>query len=97
MISLVHHIDTVAVAQFVNVFAIGIVRGAQEVDVALLHQRDVLLIGGIVDISARHRMVVVTVHATQLAVKLKHLADNINFPHAKVIVEVLNDGSFIID
>ena len=38
LIGLVHHIDAEAVAQFVEVFTVGVVRGAQEVDVGLLHQ-----------------------------------------------------------
>ena len=37
LIGLVHHIDTPTVAKFVKVFAVWIMRGAQEVDVSLLH------------------------------------------------------------
>ena len=92
LIGLVHHIDAPAVAQLVEVLAVGIVRGAQEVDVGLLHQRDVLFVGGIIDIATRYRMVVVTVHATQfhvLAVNLEDLANTLHSFHAEVVFEML--------
>ena len=68
-------------------------RGTEEVDIGLLHQTDVLLVGGIVDIAPRLRMMVVTVHATQfhvLSVDFKHLADNLHLLHTQMVVEVLN-------
>ena len=92
LVSLIHHVDAPAVAEFIEVFAIGIVRGAQEVDIRLLHQRNIFFIGGIIDIATRYRMVVVTVHATQLhilAVNLKHLANTFHTLHAQMVVEVL--------
>ena len=67
-------------------------RGAQEVDVGLFHQADILLIGGIIDIAACAGMMVVAVHAAQLhvlTVDLEHLADTLHTLHAEVVVEVL--------
>ena len=68
LIGFVHHVDAIAVAELVEVFTVGIMRGAQEVDVRLLHQCDVLFVGGIIDITTCHWMVVVTVHTTQFHV-----------------------------
>ena len=94
LIGLVHHVEAPAVAQLVEVFAVGIVAGAQEVDVRLLHQCDILFVGGIVDIAARHGMVIVTIHTTQLhvlAVNLKHLTRAFHTLHAQMVVEVFED------
>ena len=88
VVGLVHHIDAPTVTELVEVFAVGIVRGAQEVDVRLLHQSDILFVGGIIHIAARLRMVVVTVHTAQLhvlAVDLEHLAHNFDLLHTEVV------------
>ena len=93
VVGLVHHVDAPAVAQLVDIFAVGVVRRAQEVDVGLLHQSDVLLVGSIVHVAASHGVVVVAVHAAQLhvlAVDLEHLADDLDLLHAEVVVEVLS-------
>ena len=88
VVSLIHHVDAPTVAQFVEVFAVGIMRGAQEVDVGLLHQADVLFVGGIVDVASRPWVMIMTVHATQFyifAVNLEHFAHNLHLLHAEVI------------
>ena len=99
LISLVHHVDSPAVAELIQIFAVRIVRGAQEVDVGLLHQADILLVGSIVHPTAGNRVVVVTVHTAQLhvpAVALKHLTDDLHLLHAQVVVEVFNNRAFVI-
>ena len=99
VVSLVHHIDAPTVTEFVEIFSVGVVRGTEEVDVRLLHQTDVLLIGGIVDIAPRLGVVVVTVHTAQfhvLAIDLKHLADDLDFLHAKMVLETFYSIAFIV-
>ena len=74
-------------------------RGAQEVDVGLLHQLDVFLIGRVIHVSSCLGMMVVTVHTTQfhvLAVDFEHFAHNLHAFHAKVIVEMLNHMAFTV-
>ena len=96
LIGLVHDIDAPAVAEFVEVLAIGIMRGTQEIDVSLLHQAQVLFVGGIINITARYRMMVVTIHTTQfhiLAIDLKHLAHALHTLHTQMVVEVLYRGA----
>ena len=96
LVGLVHHVEAVAVAEFVEVFPVGIVAGAQEVDVRLFHQRDVLLVGGVIDIPARHRMVIVAVHPAQFdlpAVEPEDFPDAFDLLHAQVIVEMLDDAA----
>ena len=91
LIGLVHHVDTPAVAEFVKVGIVRIVRGTQEVDVRLLHQYNVLLVCGIVHIAPRHGMVIVTVHTTQfhvLAINLKDLAHAFHTFHAQMVIEL---------
>ena len=99
LVSLVHHIDSPAVAKFVEIFAVGIMAGAQEVDVSLLHQADILFIGCIIHPAAGNRVMVVTVHTTQLhvsAVNLKHLTDNLHLLYAQMVVEVFNNRAVSI-
>ncbi len=98
LVGLVHNVDAPAVAEFVDILAVGIVRGAQEVDVRLLHQAYVLFVCSVVHITPRNRMVVVTVHTAQfhiLSVYLEHLAHTFHALHAEVVVELL-DGVVII-
>ena len=93
LVGFIHDVHAPAVAEFIEVLPVGIVRGTQEIDVGLLHQRDVLLVGGIVDIAARYRMVVVTIHAAQLhvlAVDLEYLAYALHTFYAQMVVEVLS-------
>ena len=88
LVGLVHHVDAPAVAELVEVLAVGIVAGAQKVDVGLLHECDVLFVGGIVHVAPRAGMVVVTIDAAQLhvlAVDLKDLADAFHALHAEVV------------
>ena len=90
VVRLVHHVDTPTVTELVEVFAVRIVRGAQEIDVRLLHQSDVILVSGIIHIAACFRVVVVTVHTAQFhvfAVNLKHLAHNLHLLHTEVVVK----------
>ena len=99
LVGLIHHIDAPAVAEFVNILAVRIMRGAQEVDVGLFHQTDILFVGGIIHVAARDRMVVVAVHPAQfhvLAIDFKHLAHTFHALHAQMIVEVLDDLSLFI-
>ena len=98
MISLIHDVNTPAVAELVEVFAVGIVAGAQEIDVGLFHQSDVLLIGGIIDISPCLWVVVMAIHTTQfhvLAVNLEYLTHTLNALHAEVVVEMF-DGVVLV-
>ena len=95
VVRFVHHIDAITVAEFVEIFAVGIVAGAQEVDIRLLHQTDIQLVSGIIYITTRTRMVVMTVHATQfhiLTVNFENLTHNLHLLHTQVIVEVLDDS-----
>ena len=64
VVGFVHHVDAPFITKFVEIFTVGIVRGTKEIDVCLLHQSDVLLIGGIIHVTTCLRMVVVTVHTT---------------------------------
>ena len=67
-------------------------RGAQEVDVGLFHQAQILFVGGIIHVAARDRMMVVAVHAAKLhipSVNLKHLAHTFHALHTQMIVEML--------
>ena len=99
VVGLVHHIDAPAVADFVEILAVGIVRGAQEVDVCLFHQPDIIFVGGIIDVAACNGMMVVTVHTAQLhvlAIDLEDLADDLHPLHAEVIVEMLDDVALFI-
>ena len=85
VVGLVHHVYSPAVAQFVDVFAVGIVTGTQEIDVGMLHQSYIFLVGGIVNVSTRLGVVVVAVHSAQLhvfAVNLEHFAYYFYFLHA---------------
>ena len=85
VVSLVHHVDAPAVAQLVDVFAVWIVTGSQEIDVGLLHQSYIFLVGGIVNVSTRLGVMVMTVHSAQLhvfAVNLEHFAYYFYFLHA---------------
>ena len=94
LVGFVHDIDAPAVAELIEVFTIRIVRCAQEIDVSLLHQSDVLFVGGIVDKASRDGMVVVTIDTTQLdilAIDLEDLANALHVLHAKVVVEVFED------
>ena len=82
VIGFVHYVDSPAVAKFVEIFTIGIMRGAQEVDVGLFHQANVLFVGGIVHISTCLRVVIMTVHTAQfdiLAVDFEDFANNFHF------------------
>ena len=91
LVRLVHHVDAVAVTQFVKIGTVGVVAGAQEIDVRLLHQPHVQFISRIVHPSASARMMVVAVHTTQfhtLPVNLQHFAHNLHFLHAQMIVEM---------
>ena len=75
-------------------------RRAQEVDVGLFHQPDVLFVGGVIDISASPGMVVVAVHASQLhvaAIDLEDLTDTLHTLDAEVVVKVFHKGSFVVD
>ena len=94
LVGLVHDVHAPSVAKLVEVFAVGIMRGAQEVDVGLFHQPDVLLVGGIIDVASSQRMVVVAVDAAQfhvLSVDFEHLAHALHALHAKVVVEMFYD------
>ena len=65
--------------------------GAQEVDIPLLHQSDVLLVGGIIHVAARLRMVVVAVHAPQLhvpSVDFQHFAHALHALHTEVVFKL---------
>ena len=100
VVGLIHHVEPPTVAKLIEVFTVRIVGGAQEVDVGLLHQPDILLVGGIIDIAACQRMMVMAIHATQLhvlAVDLEDLADNLHLLHTKVVVEMLDDGAFLVE
>ena len=99
LIGLIHHVDAPTVAEFIEVFTVRIMRGTQEVDIGLFHQSDILLIGSIVDITACHRVVIMTVHTTQfhvLAVDLKDLADTLYTLHAQMIVEMFKNTTLSV-
>ena len=98
LIGFVHYVDAPTVAEFVKVFTIGIVAGAQEVDVRLLHQRDVLFVGGIIHITPRHRMVIVAVHTSQfdvLAIYLEDLTHTLHTFYTEMVVKMLNNVAFL--
>ena len=99
VVGLIHDVDAPTVTEFVEVFAVGIVRGAQEVDVGLFHQADILLVGGIINVTASLRMMVVTVHAAQLhvlAVDLKDFANNLDLLHTQMVVEMLDSIALVV-
>ena len=91
LIGLVHHVDAPTVAEFVEIFAVGIMAGAQEVDIPLLHQSDVLLVGSIIHVATSTRMVVVSVHTPQfhvLAIDFKHLANTLHTFHSEMVFKL---------
>ena len=93
VVCFVHHVDSPSVAEFIQVFAVRIMRCSQKVDVGLFHQSDVLLIGGIVNIATSLCVMIMTIHATQfhvLAINFENLANYLNLLHTKMIVEVLD-------
>ena len=99
LVSLVHHIDTPAVTEFIQIFAVRIMAGSQEVDIGLFHQADILLVGCIIHPTTCDRVMVMTVHTTQLhvsAVNLKHLSDNLHLLHTQMVVEVFNNSAVSI-
>ena len=65
LVSLVHHVDSPTVTELIQIFAVGIMTGAQEVDIGLFHQADILFIGCIIHPAAGNRVMVVTVHTAQ--------------------------------
>ena len=91
VVGLVHYEDAIAVAKFVEVGIAGIYGHTQQIDVALLHQGNILLVCGRVTVSAGSRMVVVTVDAPQLdilPIHFQHLANNLHFLESDVAFEV---------
>ena len=97
LVGLVHDIEAPAVTQFVKVFPVGVVAGAQEIDVGQLHQADVLLVGGVIDIAAGSGMMVMPVHAAQfhiLSVNLEHCSGDLHFLDTQMIVEMLHHPTF---
>ena len=92
VVGLIHHIDAPTVAKFIEIFTVRIVRCAQEVNIGLLHQPDILLVGSFVHIAARLRMVVMAIYTTLLhilAVDFEHLANDLDLLHAQMVVEML--------
>ena len=99
LIGLIHHIQAPTVAELVEVLAVRVVRGTQEIDVGLFHEADVLLVGGVIHVTSRYRMVVVTIHATQLyilSVNLKHLTYALHALHTKVVVKMFDSKFFLV-
>ena len=99
MVGLVHYVDTPTITEFIEIFAIRIMRSAQEVDVALFHESDILLVGSVVDKAPCLRMMIMAIHTTQLhilSVDLKHLTNNFHLLHTQMVVEMLNDLPFLI-
>ena len=99
LISLVHHVDSPAVTELIQIFAVRIMAGAQEVDIGLFHQADILLVGRIIHPTTCDRVMVMTVHTAQFhvpVVNLKHLTDNLHLLHTQMVVEVFNDRAVSI-
>ena len=99
LIGLVHDVDAPAVTEFIKIFTIRIVAGAQEIDVGLLHQPEILLVGRIVDVAACAGMVVMTIDAAQFhvpPVNLEDLADALHLLHAQVVVKMFDDVALIV-
>ena len=99
LVGLIHHVDAPAVAEFVKVLAVGVMRSAQEIDVGLFHQAQIQFVGGIIHVAARNRMMVVTVHAAELhilSIDFEHLTHTFHAFHAQMIVEMLDDLSLFI-
>ena len=93
VIGFVHHVDSPAVAKFVEIFTIRIMRGAQEVDVGLFHQANVLFVGSIVNIPPRLWMVIMAIHTAQfdiLAVDLEDFTHNFHFLDTQMVVEMFD-------
>ena len=93
LVGLVHDIEAPAVTKLVKVFPVGVVAGAQEIDVGLLHQADVLLVGCVIDIAAGPGMMVMPVHAAQLhvlSVDLEHRSGDLHLLDTQVIVEMFH-------
>ena len=71
-------------------------RGAQEVDVGLFHQANVLFVGGIVHKSTCLGMVIMAIHTAQfdiLAVDLENFTHNFHFLDTQMVVEMFDYGS----
>ena len=99
LVGLIHHVDAPAVAEFIDILAVGVMRGAQEVDVGLFHQAQIQFVGGIIHVAPRDRMVVVTVYAAQfhiLAIDFEHLAHTFHALHTQMIVEMLYCLSLLV-
>ena len=100
LICLVHHIDAVAVAQFIQIRTVGIVAGAQEIDVCQFHHLQVFFVCGIIHFTSCARMMVVAVHTTQfhtLPVNLQHFAHAFHSLHAQVVVEMFHHCSLLVN
>ena len=99
LVCLVHDIHAITVAELIEILAVGVVTGAQEVDVGLLHQSDVFLVCSVVHISSCPGMMVMAVHTSQLnvlAVHLEHLSHTFHSLHSEMIVEVFRYIAFIV-
>ena len=91
VVGLIHNINAVTVAKFVDILAVGIVGRAQKIDVSLFHQSDVLFVGFVINITSRNRMMVVTVYATEFhifAVDFEHLANDLHFLDTCLIIKM---------
>ena len=99
LISLVHHIEPPSIAEFIKIFAIRIVRRTQKINIGLLHQSNVRLIGSIIYIATCDRMMVMTIHATQLyilAVDFENLSNGFYPFHSQMIIKMLNHVTLLI-
>ena len=99
LIGLVHYVDAVEVAEFIQILPVGIVAGAQEIDIGLLHHRNVLFVGGVIHVAAGAGVMVVAVHAAQLdilAIEFEDFAHTLHALDAQMVVEVLHYAAFVV-
>ena len=94
VIGFVHYVQTPSVAKIIQILAVGVVGGPQEIDVRLLHQAHVLLVSRVVHEASSHGMVVVPVYTLELhlfPVDPEYLTVDLDLLDTKMIVEMFDD------
>ena len=85
LISLIHHIETISVTQFIKQRGIRIVCSTDHINIGLFHQSQILFHSLPVHKSAGAWMMFMAIHSLQfnrLSIKLKYISINLAFPYS---------------
>ena len=96
IVALVHHIDAVAVAEFIEVGIVGVMTGAHGVDVVLLKDADILQHALARDVVPAIGVVLVAVdpfHFHRHAIDAVNAVDDLNFPKSDLPGDDFNHTS----